>query len=193
MHVRRFRRLAIAIASAGVVLAATSAQAVDAEHLEWTAFGWSDCTTGTSSGWSCSYDLYSNNCPELAIAGETIRSCDLYIHVEAKIVPVLNAAGRLVGCTSGATDTSLPGSYAGFTSHVDGQFDNSSIDQVFLGRIHDAFGDGNPGALDFTAFEQGQGEPVSTWLVKGTYGGSCKRGASGIFSSSGVGTVDVQV
>jgi hypothetical protein len=191
VHSRIFRRLGIALSAVTFMLGSGTAHAVNAEHVEWTSFGWSNCTTGTSSGWSCSYDMYSENCPEVAVVGTPLASCNLNVHAVVKIVPIVNAAGRLVGCTSGGS-VQLTSSYVYFNSTFN-EFDNTSIDQIFIGQMYDSFSDGNPGAFYFTAFEEGQSEISSAyWLVNGGFTGSCKRGASYI-SGTGSGTVDVQV
>jgi hypothetical protein len=187
----RSRRVAGALAAASILIGSGSAYAVNAEHVEWTAYGWSNCTTGTSSGWSCSYDLYSDHCPEVAVVGTPLASCHLYLHAVIRIVPVVNAAGRLVACTSGG-GVVLSGSYVRFDSTFN-EFDNFSIDQLFVGQMYDSFSDGNPGLLQFTAFEEGQSEiSAAYWLINGAFAGSCQRGASYV-GSTGSGTVDVQV
>jgi len=194
MRIRSFLRSAVLVASSAIVLLGSgTAHAIGAEHVEWTGGGWSNCTTGTSSGWSCSYDLYSTNCPEVAVVGTPLASCYLYAHAEVPIVPVINAAGRLVGCTSGASAVSLTNSYVYFDSTFN-QFDNSRIDQIFLGKMYDAFGDGKPGAFTLTAFASNQSDNDigATWLVHGAFTGSCTRGADFVSGTSG-GTVDVRV
>ncbi|MDQ1748205.1 MAG: hypothetical protein QOD07_2468 [Frankiaceae bacterium] len=193
MRIRTFLRSAVCAASGIVLLASGSAHALNAEHVEWTADGWSNCTTGTSSGWSCDYDLYSTNCPEAAVVGTPLASCYVYVHAEVPVVPVVNAAGRLVGCTSGPNAVALTASYVYYDSTFN-EFDNSRIDAIFVGQVHDVFADGKPGALTFTAYDANQSnDPTgATWLVHGDFTGSCKRGAYYV-SGTGAGTVDVQV
>lgn len=178
-----------------MLLGSGTANAFSAEHVDWLlSDGYSECTTGTSNGWSCTYYLYSydSNCPEVSVVGTALRDCDLYVEATVQIVPVVNAAGRLVGCTSGPTDTSLANSYADYDSSFN-EFDNPDIESIFIGRVHDVFGDGKPGVFDFTAYSASQSnDPAgATWLVKGTVAASCKRG-SDTFATAGSGTVDVQ-
>ena len=194
MRIRSYLRSAVIVASSTIVLLGPgTAHALNAEHVEWTGEGWSNCTTGTSSAWSCSYDIYSTSCPEVAVVGTPLASCYLYVHAQVPIVPVVNAAGRLVGCTSGANSVSLSGSYVYFDSSFN-EFDNSSIDAIFLGQVQDAFADGKPGAFTFTAYDTTQSnDPTgASWLVHGDFTASCKRGAYSV-SGTGGGTVDVQV
>jgi hypothetical protein len=135
--------------------------------------------------------MYSQSCPEVAVVGTTLASCSVIVHASVKIVPILNAAGRLVGCTSGGS-VQLTSSYVYFNSTVD-VFDNSSIDDIFVGQIYDSFSDGSPGVFQFTAVDQGQSSlSASYWLVNGAFTGSCKRGAY-YLSGTGTGTVDVQI
>jgi hypothetical protein len=193
MRIRTVLRSTLCAAAGIVLLASGSAHALNAEHVEWAGNGWSNCTTGTSSGWSCDYDLYSTDCPEAAVVGTPLASCYLYVHAEVPVVPVVNAAGRLVGCTSGTNAVALSASYVYFDSTFN-EFDNSRIDAIFVGQVHDVFADGKPGAFTFTAYDADQSDdPVgSTWLVHGDFTASCKRGAYYVSGVSG-GTVDVQV
>lgn len=186
----RFRRAALQCAAAVLLLGPGTAHAVDAEHAEWAGWGYANCTTGTSSGWKCYYDLYSESCPEVAVVGTTLASCHVFAHVVLDVVPIVNAAGRVVGCTSGGR---VPGgSYVSFDSTFP-LFDNRSIDELFVAQVYDTFGDGSPGLMQFTAYEQGQSQETSaSWLADGAFAGTCKRGAP-YLPGNAAGTVDVQV
>lgn len=185
------RRSAAVLAAATALLAPGTAHAVNAEHVEWAGTGHSNCTVGTSAGWVCTYEIFSSTCPEVAVVGVPLASCYVYAKVQVKIVPVLNAGGRLVGCTSGGKVV-LTNSAVYFDSTFD-EFDNPSINQLFVGQVYDTFADGKPGALEFTAFEEGQSEISSAyWLVTGNFTASCKRGAEYVYGT-GAGTVDVQI
>jgi hypothetical protein len=191
MGVGALRRGVVVVGAMSTLLASGTAHAVNGEHVEWTGYGWSNCTVGTSIGWTCTYDIYSESCPEVAVVGITVASCDLITHVVVPIYPVLNAVGRLVGCTSRGP-VLLNGSYVYFDSTVP-VFDNQRIDQLVIGSISDVFADGKPAALSFTAYEAGQSDDVvSFWVVNGGFAGTCQRGAY-YAANSGAGTVDVQV
>lgn len=185
-------RVAAAISACIALLAPGAAHAVKAEHVEWSGYGYSYCTTGSSSGWECTYDLYSETCPEVAVAGSTLASCFLYIRATMAIVPAVNAAGRLVGCTSGGRVVLDGRSYARFDSTVPA-FDNTSINEVFVGQMYDGFSDGKPGLLQLAAYEQGQSSLTSAqWVVAGGFAGTCNRG-TGYNTAPATGTVDVHV
>ncbi|HVF03515.1 MAG TPA: hypothetical protein VNA20_01625 [Frankiaceae bacterium] len=191
MRILRLQRAAVVLAAASALLAPRTAHAVNAEHVEWAGTGHSNCTTGTSAGWTCTYEVFSHTCPEVAVAGVPLASCYVWVRAVVKIAPVLNATGRLVGCTSGG-NVVLTGSHVYFDSTFD-EFDNDSINALVVGQMNDSFADGKPGAFELTAFEEGQSEISSAyWLVSASLTGSCKRGAEYVYGT-GAGTVDVQI
>lgn len=97
------------------LLLPTSAIAAKAEHVDWTGYGWSDCTNRTSTGWTCYYNAYSSDCVEAAFLGSTLARCEVEMHATVRVVPLFNAAGRVVGCTSVSLSPSTSG-YAAFDS-----------------------------------------------------------------------------
>jgi hypothetical protein len=186
----RFRRVAAALGATATLLLPTSANAANAEHVEWTGYGWSDCTSGTSTGWTCYYDVYSSGCVEAAVLGTPLANCELEMHATVRIVPMFNAAGRVVGCTSVSLSPSTSG-YVYFNSTF-AEFDNYSIDSPFTIAVFDAYGDGTPSAVEFTAHETGGQEGTKSWTVEGAWAGSCNRNRTS-FSNAVTGTVDVAV
>lgn len=192
MNLKTLRRAAVGVA-ATALLAPPDAQAVNAEHVEWFGYGYSNCGTGTPSGWLCSYDLYAGDCTEAAAFGTPVARCFLHVHAEVPVVPMLNAAGRLVGCSSGGAVVLNVRSYANFESTFP-DFGNAAIDQLRVGEMSDVFTDGRPGLLRFTFFEQSESDAaVETWIVNGAFPGTCQRGTGFSYNSPAHGTVDVQI
>lgn len=191
MRILRFRRSGAVLVASAALLAPGTASAANAEHVEWTADTDTNCTIGTSIGWTCTYDIWANNCPEVAVLGAPLAQCFLHVRAIVKIVPVLNA-GRVVACTSGGGVVPQPLSRGNFNSTFP-EFDNSAIDQLYVAQMYDAFADTKPGLLQFTIYEEGQSTTGSkSWLVDGQSTGTCARGASWV-PGTGTGTVDVEV
>lgn len=174
--------------AAGVLAAPASAYAVNADHADWTGYGWSQCTSGINVR-TCYYDVYSSTCVEAAVVGTPLATCHVGVRLTVRVVPIANAAGTVIGCTSiGLSRT--PDNVVDYDSAF-GEFDNASIDIVNVGVV-DYFGDGRPGAVEFSAADSYAQESVPRWLAEGAFVGSCARNAT-LYTDDAAGTVDVYV
>jgi hypothetical protein len=181
----------VAVAISVTVIALPGvAHAADAEHVEWSGgSAYSYCDSGLNSR-ICYYDVYAN-CTEAAAVGAPLASCRVEMHAAVNVVPVLNAAGRVVGCSSVGLNPSW-GGYVDYDSTIN-EFDNHSISAPFNITVHDIFADGKPGAAEFVAISANdQGTEGRTWIVTGDFVASCARGADS-YSGTTTGTVDVDV
>lgn len=181
----------VAAALAGALTFAVSppASAVLFEHVEWAGYGYAACTYGTSQRWQCTYLLYSDECVEASVFGEILARCSVRARVELSVVPIVDAAGRVIGCTSGRHSASAA-SHVNYDSTVN-EFDNPAIDQLFVGQVEDFFADDRPSVMTLHAFEEGQAGLLSKyWLARATFVGTCRRGANYAYGSA-AGVVDV--
>lgn len=176
-------------ATAAIVLVATPAHAAEANEGVWdTGDTHVACGTGVNSR-TCTYDFWSAGCTEASAGGVQVAGCSFYLRVKVTVVPLLNGAGRVVGCTSAALSATGFGRY----DSMFGQFDNFDMDDSLVFEVKDAFGDGKPGAAKFTIVD-GFGNEGSTtgWIAKGALVTSCARGASQ-WNSGGAGSVTVEI
>jgi hypothetical protein len=188
--VGRLRSIVIAVGAAVTVLTLPGvAHAANAEHVEWSGgSAYSYCESGLNSR-VCYYDLYIS-CTEAAAVGAPLASCWVEMHAAVRVVPVFNAAGRVVGCSSVGLDPSW-GGYVDYDSSFN-EFDNHNIASPFTIAVHDVFADGKPGAAELVAISQGEQEGGKTWIVTGDFVASCARNAD-FYSGTTTGTVDVDV
>ncbi len=184
------RRFVGALVAGGALVAPAAAHAIDGESGEWTGGAWSVCTSGTSTGWFCEFDVYSDTCPTVVVLGETFASCYLQMHAVVRIVPIVDGGGRVVGCTSLALSPETQG-HVDYDSAIE-YFDNSRIDQTFVIEVFDMFGDGKPGAVEFFAHETRYDQQRTDWTIEGVFAGMCARDAFA-FTNQATGTADVSV
>lgn len=147
------------------------------------------CGTGTNSR-LCHYHFYDIGCTDAAVAGTRIGRCAFTFDATVAIVPILNAAGRIIGCTSDGQDVRTGGS-ATFDSVVD-LFDNPQIDDDFIIQVRDVFADGKAPVGHFTAVEAQSQESTPGWVASGAFAGACAAGTDGgYFGHAGSITVAV--
>jgi hypothetical protein len=147
------------------------------------------CGTGTNSR-LCHYQFYDIGCTDAAVAGTRVGRCAFTFDATVAIVPILNVAGRIIGCTSDGQDVRTGGS-ATFDSVVD-LFDNPQIDDHFIIQVRDIFADGKPPVGQFTAVEGDSQESTPSWIASGAFAGACAPGAEGgYFGHAGSITVAV--
>jgi hypothetical protein len=192
MRVRRSFARALVTGSVVASIAgfAVPAQAVLADKGIWDGGAvFAYCGSGTNSR-TCTYDFYAAGCTEAAVAGLSRVPCEFEFRATVAIAPILDAAGRIVGCTSVPLDTRSSGR-ATYDSTID-VFDNPDISDVFTIEVRDVFADGRPGVGHFSALDDSAQGPAQLWFANGAFVGVCAPGADQ-GSSGGAGSITVVV
>ncbi|HVF04892.1 MAG TPA: hypothetical protein VNA20_08640 [Frankiaceae bacterium] len=167
-----------------VALVGTPASAADVNEGAWDSGAtFNSCGTGTNTR-TCTYDFYSSSCTEASASGVRLAGCWFHLHGTVTVAPILNAGGRVVGCTSVALSA---GGFGEYDSSFN-QFDHSAINDTRILEVKDTFGDGKPGVGKYTYTESGEG--LETWTATGTFVATCARSASQ-WTSGGAGSVTV--
>ena len=186
----RFSRIMVGMAAVtALALTSTAANAANVDKAQWDDGEMLvQCTSGVNSR-TCSYYFYSAGCDEASTVGVNLAACSFNLDVAVTVVPILNGAGQVVGCTSSALSARGSAEYDSYFS----QFDNSSIDDTVIFEVKDTFGDGKPGVAKYTFIDSGGQEGgTKVWTVKGTSVTSCARNVDQ-WNSGGAGSVTVAV
>lgn len=183
----RVSRIIISMAAAATLAISGSARAANADKGTWDdSDNYVSCTSGVNSR-TCTYDMYSFGCQEASTVGVTVAPCSFYLHARVTVVPILNGAGQVVGCTSSALSATGFGEFNSSFS----EFDNFDMEDTVVFEVKDTFGDGKPGVAKFTIVD-GDQEGVRTWVATGTFVTSCGRNINQ-YNAGGAGSVTVQV
>jgi hypothetical protein len=175
------------VATAALVLSTTPAHAASADKGTWdSSDAYADCGAGVNSR-TCYYDLYSNQCSEASTVGVTVAPCWFELHVSVNVVPILNAAGKVVGCTSSA----LSAQGYGYYDSTFNQFDNSNMSDTLVFEVKDTFADGNPGVAKYTIVDRDL-DGTRIWTATGSFVTTCARNVWQ-YNSGGAGSVTVEV
>lgn len=180
-------RIIISMSAAATLAVSRTAHAANADKGTWDdSDNFVSCTSGTNSR-TCTYDMYSYGCQEASTIGVTLAPCSFYLHARVTVVPLLNGAGQVIGCTSSALSAT---GYGEFDSTFS-EFDNFDMEDTVIFEVKDTFGDGKPGVAKFTIVDADQ-EGTPTWVATGSFVTSCGRSINQ-YDIGGAGSVTVQV
>lgn len=190
---------AVAIVAAGAALIPANAAAQTVDQGTWgNVFSTWSCGSGATidSPYSCTYGTNagfgSNQCHEAGITpGGGVHvdvSCSISVSVTTQVAPIINAAGKVVGCTSVATTAS------GIASYTSGTGEFGANIPIQTADIHGA--NTNSPRVNGAGTIAYHGQFVDTntefvYTVDGTIAAAqCAAGSSGS-NTDGAGTVTV--
>jgi hypothetical protein len=130
------------------------------------------CGTGTTSR-TCTYDINYTNCQEASASTggpRVVVPCDVHFHGSVTVQPRLNAAGRVVGCTS---VVGTAGGTVTFNSNVWDGFDRTfSLTDLTVQSAHP---DQSAAAIHFTG---SSADGTFVWAGTASMTASCAPGSA---------------
>jgi len=136
-----------------------------------SGLGTGSCTSGATTR-TCTYDINYTNCQEGSVATGTganvVFNCAVHIHGSVTVQPRVNAAGKVVGCTS-VVGTST--GYAAFDSNVSSDFDRTTPSRPLTDvTVQSAHPDQSAAAVHFVGIAT---NGTFAWTVDATMTGTC--------------------